>query len=99
MAFKKLTNESLWNTDQLKGVEKEEIYWALEALKGMSGRENTDKHSILAISDWIVVLNESGEVKLPFKTKGLYFRPGMPPANFEGNTMESAGLLIGHRVS
>lgn len=100
MAWKKLTNESLWGTDQLKGTIREELYWAVEALKGMSGRENTDKHSILSIADWVVCYNREGKVELPFVVEGLLFRPGLPPANFSGNerVVEGTCLLVGHKV-
>lgn len=100
MAWKKLTNESLWGTDQLKGTIKEELYWAVEALKGMSGRENTDKHFILSIADWLICYNKEGKTELPFAVEGLLFRPGLPPANFNENEshVEGTCLIIGHRV-
>lgn len=98
MAFKKLTNESLWNTSQLKGIEKEELYWAVDALKGMSGREITETHSILALADWIFAYNKTGHVDLPFTVEGIELRPGNLPANFNGNSANGTCLIIGHRT-
>lgn len=100
MAWKKLTNESLWNTEQLRGTIKDELYWAVEALKGVSGKENTDEHSIFAIADWFICYNRVGRVDLPFAIEGLLFRPGMPPANVNENDtyVEGTCLIIGHRV-
>lgn len=98
MAWKKLTNETLWGTDQLSGTVKEELYWAVEALKGMSGRENNDSRSILSIADWLLCYNKEGKVNLPYTVEGLLFRPGLPPANFSDNKAEGTCLIIGHRV-
>lgn len=98
MGFKKLTNESLWGTDQISGTLKEELYWAVEALKGMSGKENTESHHILSIADWMVCLNREGRVNLPYTVEGLLFRPGNPPANFKENKAEGTCLIIGCRV-
>lgn len=95
--FRKLTNESLWNTVQLKGVEKEELYWVAEAIKGMAGRENNDTHNILVLADWLVCYNRIGRVTLPFNVEGLLFRPGMPPERFRNNSAEGELLIIGYR--
>lgn len=96
--IKKITNESLWGTDQLKGTLKEELYFAMEALKGMSGKENTDSHSIFSVADWLFCYNREGKVNLPYTVEGLLFHPGMPAANFRGNEAEGTCLIIGHRV-
>ena len=98
MGFKKLTNESLWGTEQLKGTLREELYWAVESLKGMSGKENTDKHNILSIADWLFCYSREGKVNLPYTVEGLLFRPGLPPANFNDNKAEGTFLIVGHRV-
>lgn len=95
--YRKLTNESLWNTTQLRGVEKEELYWVAEALKGMAGRENTDTHNILVLADWIFAYNEEGELTLPFDVDGLILRPGNPPALINNRTVQGSCIVIGHR--
>lgn len=98
MAFRKNTNESLWNSKQLNGIEKEELYWVAQALVGMCGRENTETHSILALADWVFAYNKTGHVDLPFTVEGIELRPGNLPANFKGNSADGTCLIIGHRV-
>lgn len=96
--FRKLTNESLWNTDQLKGTVREDLYWCAEALKGMCGRDNNETHSILSIADWLFCYCKADKVNLPYEVEGLLLRPGMPPANFSGNNVQGTCIVIGHRI-
>lgn len=97
MAYKKITNETIWNTDQLHGTTREELYWAIEAVKGMSGRDNTDTHNIIVLADWLLCYNREGEVKLPFTVEGLLLRPGNPPERFVRDKAEGQCIIIGYR--